>query len=39
MENYIKENNIDRITISPYNIKYQGAVEVFNKTIQDFYFN
>ena len=39
MENYLKENNINHITRSPYNLKHQGAVEVFNKTIQDFYIN
>ena len=31
-----KENNIDHITGGPYNPQHQGAVEVFNKTIQDF---
>ena len=31
-----KENNIDHITGGPYNQQHQGAVEVFNKTIQDF---
>ena len=31
----LKENNIDHITGGPYNPQHQGAVEVFNKTIQD----
>ena len=38
MENYLKENNIDHITGCPYNPQHQGAVEVFNKTIQDFFY-
>ena len=36
MENYLKENNIDNIIGGAYNPQHQGAVEVFNKTIQDF---
>ena len=36
IENYLKENNIDHITGGPYNPQHQGAVEAFNKTIQDF---
>ena len=36
MENYLKENNIDHITGGPYNPQHQGAVEAFNRTIQDF---
>ena len=36
-ENYLEENNIDHITGGPYNPQHQGAVEVFNKTIQDFF--
>ena len=39
MENYLEENNIDHITGGHYNPQHQGAVEVFNKTIQDFYIN
>ena len=31
-----KENNIDHITGGSYNPQHQGAVEVFNKTIQYF---
>ena len=38
MENYLKENNIDHITIGLYNPKHQEAVEVFYKTIQDFLY-
>ena len=37
MENYLKENNIDHITGGPYNLQHQWVVEVFNKTIQDFF--
>ena len=36
MENYLKENNIDHITGGLYNPQHQGAVEAFNRTIQDF---
>ena len=35
MDNYLK-NNIDHITGGPYNQQHQGAVEMFNKTIQNF---
>ena len=38
MESNLKENNIDHITGGPYNPKHQGAVEVFNKTIQEFLY-
>ena len=38
MENYLEENNIDHITGGPYNPQHQGAVEVLNKTIQDFWY-
>ena len=38
IKNYLKENNIDHITGGPYNLQHQGAVEAFNKTIQDFFY-
>ena len=34
---YLKENNINHITRCLYNTQHQGVVEVFNKTIQDFF--
>ena len=36
MENYLKENNIDRIIEGPYNSQHQGFVEAINKTIRIF---
>ena len=37
IENCLKENNIDHIAWGPNNPQHQGAVEAFNKTIQDFF--
>ena len=39
IENYLKENNIDHITEGLYNPQHQGDVEVFNKTINDFFIS